>query len=453
MLNQWHSTKKLNKFRLAVFLLAGIFSFSAFPVKAAEYNSVSSGDASNIAYSMIKENGFSSYDEFLVSSEDYGIMPLAASSYTIAFPKQQTFLNKNYQTYITSTYNFDLGALETGFYSISVSFKPSFTFKDNQGKTYNDLSIDVQWFLISGGEKIYPTRSTDSSFTFQCNVDLTRIRYLAIGYEGYISRGSIYDDMYVSIDCTLNTTSNFGFTRYYDSEISSLNNIAANTANINSNLIAKLDTANSNLSDIANRISLVWNEQQTYFSAWFTEIFNKLKELHNDNTNFKSLFNTFSSNLTSNLTTWFDRNHTDLETLHTDNTTFLARFNTVYNDLKNKLSEWFNRQHQDFLDLIESLTNGYDNSAGEAENDKLSGALGGMDEAEGQITDSASVELDKFDASESFQFGQATLSALSFVKSFIDSFIVASGSFSLLVTLYYTMFFLSLVVGLWRFMR
>lgn len=399
----------LKIFRLAVLLLAGIFvSVSAFTVSAAEWpsGSVSGGDA-------FREEGI---------YEDDIMLAAVPADFTIKMMTQQLYLYQYKFTPVSNTAYFDLGETLSGTYRLSVSFSKSFVFKNpNTGLVYKDVDIDLRWFLVIDGQKIYPVRDSDGNSTFVTTFEYTYGKVIGIGYEGHMSRvyvgstGTSPSEL-LNFDCTV-TTTNFSLVKYRESEIDYLYSIDNNLNTLNNtsrNILTVLNNVNSSLTTIYN-------------------------QLVNDHQSIYSLIASFASLVYPRL----DTLHTDLTTIHTD----------IATTLTNNLKSWFATNHTDLVNLLNQTTQGYDSSAGEETNDKLSGSLGGMTEAEDAISSGASGNLEGYNPSASLNFAQGLLSGLSLVTNFANSFFLASGDFKLSVSVLYTLAFLSIVVGLWRFVR
>lgn len=397
MLNRWHSIKKLNRFWLAALLLAGIFAFLPFKVNAAEYTSVSSGDASF-------------YDDFGIST--YALQP------SITFDNNvETFLYPNTFSPFKAIGYFTADIFSAGYRRVVLDIAINYTFTSPQninGSLDGHYDIDYDIFLTIDGNICKPYAHLGNKYYFEFYLDSVVTDRFGVIIDGTVSNnmitgqgyvGSTYypSQAYVKINFTGNASLIANDAHSTTSTYQLINAIYLYSKNINNNLINYFD------------------RQYNFLTAMQSNLLERLVSMQNDNNN----------------------NHNSL---------YMMMVNW-FNDTTSKLTSWFDRQHEDLVKLLEETTQGYDNSAGNSENDKLSGALGGMDEAEGQIVDSASAELKKFNPAETFQFGQATLSALKFVKSFVDSFFIASGSFNLIPTVIYTMMFLSIVVGLWRFLR
>lgn len=102
-------------------------------------------------------------------------------------------------------------------------------------------------------------------------------------------------------------------------------------------------------------------------------------------------------------------------------------------------------------DLFQGMINGYDNTGMNQDNGALSDSLSGYDAATGAIFDSASDTLDSFSFEDNLNFSVGLVTALGFVKGFVDDFFIASGDFSVIVTVVFTLIFMSMVIGIARF--
>lgn len=100
---------------------------------------------------------------------------------------------------------------------------------------------------------------------------------------------------------------------------------------------------------------------------------------------------------------------------------------------------------------LQTLTNGYDASAGNAAKDKLDSSLSGLDSVQDAAYNDASSTLSSFDLGAQLKFSEGLVSGLTFVRSIANSFFVSSGEFTVSVSLLFVLAFLSVLIGLWRF--
>lgn len=112
-----------------------------------------------------------------------------------------------------------------------------------------------------------------------------------------------------------------------------------------------------------------------------------------------------------------------------------------------------NQLQQQTNQKLDSLTNGYDSSAGDSVNDKLSSGIGSYEEAEGYVVQSAIENFVHFEFGSFFDFVPELTSTLSLVSSFVNGFIAASGGFGFVVSFVFALALVSIVVGIWRFRR
>lgn len=479
MLNQLIFCKKYNRLiRLAALLLAGVFVFfiRCLDVTAEDSEIVSAGDA------LLWAGTVSSGDAFVPDPDD-GISLLMADSYTFTMPSYKVYLFSGEYTPISNVGVFATQDNQNGFFRVrmSVDMTPVFQSSLYDAEMKNLYDIRLRPYMIVSGEKYYPFQHYGFKYYFEVYMDFASTSYMSFGYEGYLANEFLYNVYHGSapmdpfIDTAIRKTavtismtckvSVINFTRIADRSDVVLRHIEAALNTVNSSLSTiynQIVNDNKNIYNLISGFSKLVGEHFQNVNANLVNIYdvidqtliNNLKTLFATNhADLQQIHKDIATTLTNNLRTWFATNHSDLETLHTDNTTFLARFNTVYTDLRTRLTTWFNRQHEDFLNLIEETTEGYDNSAGQAEADSLSGSVNDFGSQEGAVVDSANANLDSYDPMNTLTFGKAFISGVSFVKTIADKFFIASGSFDLVVNVAYTLVFISMVVGIWRFAR
>lgn len=442
MLNRWHSIKKLNWFWLAALLLAGILPFFIFSFSSYAYDSLPFGYENLESYTdIVKTYSYPNIsfclnnDAFVTEWDEDHVLNTNIDAYDISIGRIQSNGNEYLEidlpvlltTFLTNkfTKSYDNFILDLG-----VLVSSNLTFEPLDTISYGGISIPFSdCFLV-------------------CNVNgeehlLTNGEYSAIDLSNFIYNGL---NFHLRIRYLI-SKSVVGIIPY-----EGIFHLSANFTIKRCNLYGLYSTGQA-ISVLSNNIIEGFNTVTTRLISLQTDTNSNLTMLHNDNitlTNFLSLFKT---DLLSRLISMQTDINENLTVLHDDNvknySDWKNRFASFWMDIK----AWFDRQHEDLVKLLEETTHGYDNSSGNSENDKLSGALGGMDEAEGQIMDSASGNLKNYNPSESLNFASGTVAGLSLVKTFANGFFEVSGEFKNIVSVIYAMAFISIVVGLWRFVR
>ena len=106
---------------------------------------------------------------------------------------------------------------------------------------------------------------------------------------------------------------------------------------------------------------------------------------------------------------------------------------------------------QTVQDAADDMMHGFKNPGMDTSSGQLEGAIGGYQEAEDDLFNSQKGSLDAFDPSSIFSFSVGTVSGITFCSSLVTSFFTASGDFSILVGVLFTVALLSIILGLFRF--
>lgn len=103
-------------------------------------------------------------------------------------------------------------------------------------------------------------------------------------------------------------------------------------------------------------------------------------------------------------------------------------------------------------DQTDTLTNGYDNTGMNNDNDRLSASLNSFDDAEGQVTDQSVEYIDAvtfFDPTTHLQL----MTAITFTSTFLQNLFVALGDWSVLVTIALSLAFALMLVGWFKYRK
>ena len=122
-------------------------------------------------------------------------------------------------------------------------------------------------------------------------------------------------------------------------------------------------------------------------------------------------------------------------------------------DRTNELLSQGNQLQQENNNKLDNLTTGYDSTAGNSTNDKLSGSLDGFTSSEDAIVGGAESGVNALDIDSFFDFVPGLLSGLSLVTVFADGFILASGDLAFIFPFLYVLVLVTLIMGIWRFRR
>ena len=106
---------------------------------------------------------------------------------------------------------------------------------------------------------------------------------------------------------------------------------------------------------------------------------------------------------------------------------------------------------QTVQDAADDMMHGFENPGMSTSSGQLGSAVGGFQDAEGDLFNSQKGSLDAFDPSSVFAFSAGTVSGITFFSGLITSFFTASGDFSILVGVLFTVALLSIILGLFRF--
>ncbi len=122
-------------------------------------------------------------------------------------------------------------------------------------------------------------------------------------------------------------------------------------------------------------------------------------------------------------------------------------------DRTNELLSQGNQLQQENNNKLDNLTTGYDSTAGNSTNDKLSGSLDSFASSEDAIVGGAESGVNALDIGIFFDFAPGLISGLSLVTVFVNGFMRASGDLGFIYPFLYVLVFVTLVMGLWRFRR
>lgn len=128
---------------------------------------------------------------------------------------------------------------------------------------------------------------------------------------------------------------------------------------------------------------------------------------------------------------------------------FRADSLTAISVLNNTSQAQINAGNKNADDIMHS----YDNTAGDAANGELSSILSGMEDAENKTWLASQESIGSYVFTDILNFSAGLMSGLSLIFSFANSFFLASGDFSVIVSVLYCMAFLAIILGLWRFFR
>lgn len=128
---------------------------------------------------------------------------------------------------------------------------------------------------------------------------------------------------------------------------------------------------------------------------------------------------------------------------------FRADSLTAISVLNNTSQAQINAGNKNADDIMHS----YDNTAGDAANGELSSILSGMEDAENKTWLASQESIGSYVFTDILNFSAGLMSGLSLIFSFANSFFLASGDLSVIVSVLYCMAFLAIILGLWRFFR
>lgn len=110
-----------------------------------------------------------------------------------------------------------------------------------------------------------------------------------------------------------------------------------------------------------------------------------------------------------------------------------------------------NNQTTTITTQTNTIMNGFQNDGMGTSSSQLDSSLGSYDELQGNLFGSANSYLEGYNPSSFLSFAPAVISAISFAGSFMNSFITMSGGWNTVLNVLYTIIFVSIAVGLWRF--
>ena len=184
-------------------------------------------------------------------------------------------------------------------------------------------------------------------------------------------------------------------------------------ANISENTSKMADTLEEIVQTISNQLESLWNQMYNYIH---------LEDMANADKNADKIVNGLQEQMDA------DRQNTeDIIAAEEANTTTIVNNNN---------------------ENTEKITNGYDSSGMDQQNDRLSDTLQGLDEQESQIVDQITQPLNDFTFDNPVT---QYLSTFQVFGNFLQSLFVGSGSFQDVINLSFVLGIALMVVGIYRF--
>lgn len=121
-------------------------------------------------------------------------------------------------------------------------------------------------------------------------------------------------------------------------------------------------------------------------------------------------------------------------------------------DVLNKIEQNTNQTNQSINNQTNELTNGFDNSGLNADNNKLSGSLGEYDQAQGQVTDQSVGFIDGATFIDPTK-NAGVLASITFTASWLQSLFVNIGDWSVLVVVSLSISFALMLVGWFKYRK
>lgn len=295
----------------------------------------------------------------------------------------------------TDVYNYDYIS-----FRISPNFSKSSGFVATDTASYRIIEEYVKPYLVINGEKYYlkPYGYTDIIISPH-----TKITWAYVGFEVDISIA--FTDLYESVDDIRTLFGSYTFSLSLNTSpyelwgylhLSSGENLINDSVNTQGNAITNALTEFKNL--VIGYIDEI-EINLSGINGWVQSIFNKLEAFRSESS---------------------------------------AQLNTI--TLK-------------IIDIYNAIVRDYDSTNADDTNTSLSGSLDSWTAAEGQTIEDAQVEVVEYDTASAFDFAPALVSSLTLITSFSNAFFVASGDFSTALIVMIALVFVSVVVGLVRFVK
>lgn len=131
----------------------------------------------------------------------------------------------------------------------------------------------------------------------------------------------------------------------------------------------------------------------------------------------------------------------------------ISNFKVSFDSKMDNMLTTFSDKFDGIMVRLDSLKSGYDSSTAKDTNSSLSGSLDSWEAAEGETMEDAKIEVDAYDTASAFTFAPALVSSLSLITTFANSFFFASGDLTTALMVVIALVFVSVAVGLVRFVR
>lgn len=195
-------------------------------------------------------------------------------------------------------------------------------------------------------------------------------------------------------------------------------------------LMAKLDSLVSALTNmdtgLGGKIDSLITEVNTQGQSIYAQLQSQRGKLSSEIQNkLQAVQEALQSTLNSNTTTLFDQMF----------------------DQRNKLDSHIKGYVSEQTDM---LTDGYDKSEMQSENEEFAGAVNGLDQAEKEVLDDVTGYINDFEYTDIGDWDIEVVEALSFIGSFMTRLFYAMDDFGLVITMSLTLTFVLIIVGYHR---
>lgn len=144
---------------------------------------------------------------------------------------------------------------------------------------------------------------------------------------------------------------------------------------------------------------------------------------------------------------------TKMQSLHDNMMLTLSDISTWLNDIWSEIVFGFDGVISKLDEVIETLSRGYDTTDADKSKAELDSSLDGIEAEQSLLISDSQYEVINYDVVTPFNFLPGLVSALSLVTSFVNVFFDFSGDFTTALTVMMSLAFVSVVLGLLRFVR
>lgn len=311
---------------------------------------------------------------------------------------------------------------------------------DELGALLNQEAI-CRHYAIVNGEKYYmaddktvtiPVANVTDDITVSFGIEVSTV----IDYTGFASSDSAF-------------TSYFGWLTFsatelsYETELVGVRYASTGEEAIVDSIISWGSIQNSSLNNIYNKLIEIKN-------SITVTLIQKLDAFQKEVAENFGISNLWLSDIFGEINYQAERIYAEFQNMHI---TLKTTIKNAIEAVQSEVGYWGLRVEEKLEEIAELLSKGYDNTDANKSNEVLDSALSDYSNEEQLLFSDASYDLYMYDFSKSLDFSAPMVSALSLITTFANSFFIASGDLSSGLTVMMALVFVSIVIGLIRFVK